>query len=137
MQILIVEDHPVNQKVAIAMLHKALGKDKVNIVLANNGQEGLDLATAKGHTFDLILMDVRMPVMDGLDATRKIREWEEQRTDAPYYIVAMTAHASQADVDECLNAGMNRYASKPLNLNVMRDLMSEFLTWRSANPRAS
>jgi len=137
MQILIVEDHPVNQKVAIAMLHKALGKDKVNIVLANNGQEGLDLATARGHAFDLILMDVRMPVMDGLDATRKIREWEEQRTDPPYFIVAMTAHASQADVEECLSSGMDRYASKPLNLNVMRDLMAEFLTWRSANPRVS
>jgi signal transduction histidine kinase/CheY-like chemotaxis protein len=108
MRILLAEDNVINQKLAIAML----GKLGYEAELAHNGLEALD---ALRHTrFDVVLMDVQMPQMDGLEATRTIRStWES--TEQPR-IIAMTANALEEDRQICLKAGMNDYLAKPVKL---------------------
>lgn len=104
--ILLVEDSQTNQMVATAMLEK-LGS---HITIANHGQEAVDLIQT--HEFDLVLMDVSMPGMDGLQATRIIRSMGGKYATIP--IIAMTAHAFAHDRDACFEAGMDDYLSKPL-----------------------
>ncbi|MEO8494110.1 MAG: response regulator [Planctomycetota bacterium] len=107
LDILLVEDSLVNQKVAIGML-KRRGH---HIQVANNGREGTQ--AAKQRRFDLILMDVQMPEMDGLEATTTIRTHEQaSREHVP--IIAMTAHAMKSDREACLEAGMDGYIAKPI-----------------------
>ncbi len=114
LKILLVEDNPVNQTVAVKMLEK-MGH---TLTVASNGQEGLEFFDK--DKFDLILMDVQMPVMGGLEATQAIRAREARRTWAAggqwrsTPIVAMTAHAMQGDRDRCLAAGMDDYIAKPI-----------------------
>ena len=114
LKILLVEDNPVNQTVAVKMLEK-MGH---TLTVASNGQEGLEFFDKE--KFDLILMDVQMPVMGGLEATQAIRAREARRTWAAggqwrsTPIVAMTAHAMQGDRDRCLAAGMDDYIAKPI-----------------------
>jgi signal transduction histidine kinase/CheY-like chemotaxis protein len=108
LKILLAEDNPVNQKVALRMLEQ-MGH---SVEVAENGSEALE-AVKKGR-FDLIFMDVQMPFMDGLQTTRKIRKIErDEGTHTP--IIAMTAHAMKGDRENCLNAGMDDYLSKPVN----------------------
>lgn len=105
--LLLVEDNPVNQRVVLAMLRKR----GYTIEIANNGQEALDMLEAATIPYDLVLMDVQMPVLDGLEATRILRRnlrWQ----GLP--IIAMTAHAMTGDRERCLKAGMDAYLSKPL-----------------------
>jgi CheY-like chemotaxis protein len=129
MNILIVEDHIVNQKVVCAMLNKVLSGN-FTFKIANNGKEGFDAATEPGALYDLILMDIQMPVMDGLSATKMIRDWEQtQEGKRPSYICAVTAHASQADRNDCYDAGMNRYMTKPLNLSSMKEIIADWRKW--------
>ncbi|NHO66149.1 DUF4154 domain-containing protein [Aestuariicella hydrocarbonica] len=104
--VLLVEDGFVNQKVATDLLVKRGHK----VTLAENGEEAL--AAVQNNVFDLILMDVQMPVMDGLTATRKIRELETS-SGRHIPIVAMTASATTEDRNRCMNAGMDSYVSKP------------------------
>jgi CheY-like chemotaxis protein len=105
--ILLAEDNPVNQYFALRLLQKR----GYEVVLAGSGREVL--AALEKQTFDLILMDVQMPEMDGFEATAAIREKEKAtRTHVP--IVAMTAHAMAGDRERCLAAGMNNYVSKPI-----------------------
>jgi signal transduction histidine kinase/DNA-binding response OmpR family regulator/HPt (histidine-containing phosphotransfer) domain-containing protein len=106
LDILVADDVEVNRMLALTIL----GKQGHLITLATNGQEAVD-AYAAGH-FDLILMDVQMPVMDGLQATRRIRELEKG-TGQRCSILALTAYAGQKDRDTCLAAGMDGYLSKP------------------------
>ncbi|MDR3580052.1 MAG: response regulator [Oryzomonas sp.] len=106
LNILVADDVEVNRMLALTIL----GKHGHLITLATNGQEAVDAYTA-GH-FDLILMDVQMPVMDGLQATRRIRELEKG-TGRKCSILALTAYAGQQDRDKCLAAGMDGYLSKP------------------------
>ncbi len=105
--VLLVEDHPVNRKLALRMLerwgHRA--------VTARNGIEAIE-AFAPGR-FDVILMDIQMPEMDGLEATRRIRALERELGVDPVPIVALTAHAMREDREACLAAGANAYLSKP------------------------
>jgi CheY-like chemotaxis protein/HPt (histidine-containing phosphotransfer) domain-containing protein len=106
--ILVGEDNAVNQKLAVALLEKAGHR----VSLAANGAEVVTM-WRKGD-FDLILMDVQMPEMDGLEATRQIRQ-EEQMTARHVPIVATTAHAMGGDSERCLVAGMDDYLSKPVH----------------------
>ena len=105
--VLVVDDHPVNREVARIML-EAFGCDVVEVC---DGQEALDAVSSR--PFDLALMDVRMPRMDGLEATRRIRALPGP--EARLSIVAMTADAMPEDVARCLEAGMNAHLAKPIN----------------------
>jgi signal transduction histidine kinase/ActR/RegA family two-component response regulator/HPt (histidine-containing phosphotransfer) domain-containing protein len=117
-QILLVEDNAVNQKVVLAILSKR----GFHVEVAANGIEAL--AALQKDKFDLVLMDVQMPYMDGIEATRKIRE-ELKLTDLP--IIAMTAHAMTGDRERCINAGMNDYASKPVNPTTLVHTIMRYL----------
>lgn len=105
--LLLVEDNPVNQRVVLAMLRKK----GYSIEVANNGQEALEMLEHSEKEFDLVLMDVQMPVLDGLETTRAIRR-DSRWARLP--IVAMTAHAMTGDKERCLKAGMTAYLSKPV-----------------------
>ncbi len=108
MHILLAEDNRTNQTVATRMLQK-MGH---TTMVAGNGKEALLLLSL--HRFDLVLMDIQMPEMDGLTATRKIRE-SERATQLHVPIVAMTAHAMKGDRERCIEAGMDGYVSKPIS----------------------
>ena len=107
LHILLAEDNRMNRLLAVRTLEKA----GHSVAVAINGEEAV---TALGReAFDLVLMDVQMPVMDGFEATRRIRE-QEQTTGRHQQIVAMTAHALKGDRERCLEAGMDGYVSKPI-----------------------
>ncbi len=108
LRILLVEDSIVNQKLAATLLRKR-GHD---VSVANNGREALE--SLESQTFDLVLMDIQMPEMDGLEATRAIRK-KEQATGAHIPIIALTAHALDGDRERCLDAGMDNYLAKPIH----------------------
>lgn len=110
LSILVIEDNEVNQKVVSAMLNK-LGCVPV---IASDGEEGVAMASEK--TFDVILMDMEMPVMDGLEATRILRA---KGIETP--IIALTAHAVAGNRELCLEAGMSDYMSKPIELDKLRE----------------
>jgi len=120
LSILVAEDNLVNQKLAIAMLEKAGHR----VQLAANGDEAFLKWQAGG--FDLILMDVQMPVLDGFDATRRIRA-AEQNAGTHIPIVAMTAHAMSGDRDRCLAAGMDDYVSKPVSRKALEQAISRYV----------
>lgn len=114
-RILLVEDNPINQKLALFLLTRAGYQVKV----ANNGKEALETFTAGPENFDLIFMDIRMPEMDGLTATREIRKFEaEQRQDkeakTQVPIIALTAQTMKGDKEKFLKAGMDDFISKPI-----------------------
>ena len=109
LRILVTEDNPVNQLLAVRVLQKAGHTTAV----ADNGQEALE--ALQRETFDLVLMDIQMPVMDGFQATARIRE-QERDTGRHLPIVAMTAHAMKGDRERCFEAGMDGYVAKPLQI---------------------
>ncbi|MDQ7054855.1 MAG: response regulator [candidate division KSB1 bacterium] len=116
LEILLVEDNLVNQKLAMRLLEKAGHQ----VQIANNGKEALDMLAS--HRFDLVFMDVQMPVMNGFEATQKIRE-REQKTGEHIPIIAMTAHAMKGDREKCLQAGMDGYISKPIQTEELYKLL--------------
>src|SRR5690606_31757690 len=119
LNILVVEDNPVNQTVAQRLLERAGHV----VILANNGEEALE--ALEGRHFDVVLMDVKMPVMGGIEATQAIRarearhSWVVQGDWKPIPIIAMTAHAMQGDRQRCLDAGMDDYVSKPIDARAL------------------
>ena len=119
LNILVVEDNPVNQTVAQRLLERAGHV----VILANNGEEALE--ALEGRHFDVVLMDVQMPVMGGIEATQAIRarearhSWVVQGDWKPIPIIAMTAHAMQGDRQRCLDAGMDDYVSKPIDARAL------------------
>ena len=118
--VLLVEDNIVNQKIVNLSLKKMVQ----NIDIANNGKEALDKFVIT--KYDIILMDVQMPIMDGITATKKIRELElETNTNTP--IIAITANALTGDKENCLAAGMNDYISKPFQIEDLVDRMKNLL----------
>lgn len=120
--ILIVEDNPANQKVLTMQLaHLGFQADVVS-----SGQAAIEKLTRTGHGYRLVLMDVQMPGMDGLTATRMIRGWEH---DQPSHvrIIAITAGATHDDHDNCLKAGMDDFLTKPLRLDTLRAILDNFL----------
>ena len=118
--VLVVDDHPVNREVARIML-EAFGCDVVEV---SDGQQALDAVA--GQPFDLVLMDVRMPHMDGLEATRRIRAMPGPASALA--IVAMTADAMPEDVNRCLAAGMNAHMAKPINQAGLLAMVNRALT---------
>jgi len=117
LSILLAEDNRVNQTVATRTLEK-LGH---SVVIANNGAEALSLLASR--RFDLVLMDIQMPEMDGLTATQRIRE-RELATQTHIPIIAMTAHAMKGDRERCLEAGMDGYVSKPISMKDLQEAIS-------------
>jgi two-component system sensor histidine kinase/response regulator len=117
--ILLAEDNRVNQKVAIRLLEKRGHQ----VVLVTNGQEALDALAL--HSFDLVLMDVHMPEMDGIQATMAIRE-KEKLTGLHQPLIAMTALAMKGDRERCLAAGMDGYLSKPIDSAELDILLASY-----------
>jgi len=119
LNVLLVEDSPVNQMVATAMLAKTVGA----VDTASNGREAL--AAVKAKDYDLILMDVAMPEMDGLEATRRIRAMPGPKGRVP--IVAISAHALENDRQRCMAAGMDDYVTKPIDRAGLLDTVGRWL----------
>jgi PAS domain S-box-containing protein len=119
LRVLVAEDNAVNQEVAVGMLVRAGHR----AVVANNGREAL--ALLEERPFDLVLMDVQMPELDGLETTAMIRE-REQQTGQHMPIVALTAHALKGDLERCLAAGMDAYMAKPLQPRELAAVLQQF-----------
>ena len=127
LRVLLAEDNPVNQKLAMHLL-EAAGH---TVWLAPNGARAVELH--RSEPFDLICMDLQMPVMGGLEATQLIRQLEEARgTKTP--IIALTAHAMQGDRQRCLEAGMDGYVSKPIRREELRDEIERVLEGSPVHP---
>jgi CheY-like chemotaxis protein len=107
LRVLLAEDNPINQTVAMALLDYA----GATVTVAGNGREAVDLLAREPDGYDAVLMDVQMPEMDGLAASREIRA--TLRLDVP--IVAMTAGVTQEERDACVVAGMNDFIAKPID----------------------
>ena len=129
LQILLVEDNAVNQRLALRILEKAGHQVRV----AENGLRAV--SQFQSHPFDLVLMDVQMPQMDGFEATAAIRAWElprESRTP----IIAMTAHAMKGDRERCLQAGMDGYIPKPIRAEHLLSVIDQYALVQSSAPTA-
>ncbi len=120
--ILLVEDNDINREIVIAMLEPT----RVHIESAENGAQAVDLFAAQSDRYDLILMDLQMPVMDGLEATRRIRTLNIPRADT-VPIVAMTANAFAEDVRQCKAAGMVDHIGKPIDFGVLMSKLALYL----------
>ena len=120
LEILLVEDNPVNQKLALMLLERR----GYRVTLANHGRQALDLLA--NHSFAAILMDMQMPVMDGIEAAQEIRLLEKREHRRPTSIIAMTANAMQGDRERCLEAGMDDYITKPVKAD---ELFERLLRW--------
>ena len=118
LDILLAEDSLANQKLAVGLLQKWGHKVRI----ANNGKEAVEMSRA--DEYDIILMDVQMPEMDGLEATRAIRDLE-QKTGNHLPIVAMTAHAMKGDREQCLDSGMDGYVAKPIRTHTLLKALAE------------
>jgi CheY-like chemotaxis protein len=126
-RILLAEDNIVNQKVALAILKK-LGLCAAEVVA--DGTE--TIKALELIPYDLVLMDVQMPRMDGFEATRRIRDPQSEVLNHAVPIVAMTANAMQGDREKCLEAGMNDYISKPVRLQTLAEVLDKWLPAHSA-----
>jgi two-component system, sensor histidine kinase and response regulator len=125
LHVLLVEDNPVNQRLATRMLEKRGHR----VVLAGNGREALE-ALEKG-SFDLVLMDVQMPEMDGFQATATIRE-KEKRSNAHLPVIALTAHAMKGDREKCLAGGMDGYLTKPIRPQELDGILEGYMNRRTS-----
>ncbi len=119
LHILLTEDNRVNQRVAMRILERA----GHSVVIAGNGREALSALDGQG--FDLVLMDVQMPEMDGFEATAAIR-LKENGTPTRTPIIALTAHAMKGDQERCLAAGMDDYLSKPIRPRELLNLVEKY-----------
>jgi len=120
--ILLVEDNKINQKAGISIL-KILGF--TNIMLAENGQSALEMIQA--NSYDMVLMDIQMPVMDGYETTQKVRKMEIEKNRSRVTIIAQTANAMKGDKDKCLDAGMDDYISKPIDKNKLIEILCRWM----------
>jgi CheY-like chemotaxis protein len=126
-QVLLVEDNPINRKLARFMLTKA----GYQLDIAENGKEAVEKYKSKPDKYDLVLMDIRMPEMDGREAVKKIRELERSRqsvTRVPHIpIIAITAESMKGDREKCLEAGMNDYISKPIRREIVFQMIKKWV----------
>ena len=121
MEILLVEDNPLNQKVVTFNLKKY----NYNVTSVMYGREAIDLV--KNRKFDLILMDIMLPEMDGFEVTENIRKYEEESgVTERVPIIALTANTLDNDRDKCYSAGMNEYLSKPFSSDELIGVIDKF-----------
>jgi PAS domain S-box-containing protein len=121
--VLVVEDNATNRKVMEVMLSR-LGAQST---LAEDGLQGFQAITTGNGKFDLVLMDIQMPVMDGYEAVRRIRQWEASTNRPSIPIVAVTADAFEEDRQRCIDVGMNGFITKPVNIDQIRNVLSQWL----------
>jgi CheY-like chemotaxis protein len=115
-RVLLAEDNPVNQQVALGLLTRR----GHHVTVVDNGRDAVDVSARE--PFDLILMDLQMPVMGGIEATAEIRA-REAGSSQRLPVIAMTAHAMRGDRDRCLDAGMDGYLSKPIDKDSLFDVV--------------
>jgi CheY-like chemotaxis protein len=126
--VLLAEDMEVNSEIVLAMLEPT----QLAIECAENGAEALQMFVDDPARYDLILMDMQMPEMDGLEATRRIRTLDVEKA-AAIPIVAMTANVFREDVEKCLEAGMNDHIGKPIDFDELLDKLDYYLPQGGAN----
>lgn len=132
LEILVAEDFALNQDVVNLMLADTVFKP----VFVNNGQEAVDHYKAQTDRFPLILMDVSMPVMDGYEATKQIRQYEQENELKRVPVIALTGHALKNDRAECLNAGMDDYLTKPVKQDELLEKLETY-SGKAVNIRKS
>ena len=121
MQILIAEDNSINQRIFKAFLRNA----EYEVKFANNGAEAFELF--KHEKFCCILMDLHMPVMDGLETTRQIRKFESENNLEEIPIIAVTASHPAEDKDKCFSAGMNDFVQKPISEEALKTTIKNWI----------
>lgn len=126
-KVLIAEDNMVNQMV----IKTFINGEKFEIILAENGEQAVDLF--KKHAPDIVLMDLSMPVLGGLEATQQIRAFEEAEGKTPTPVIATTAHVMQEDRDRCAAAGMDDFLAKPIKKGELDRVMAQWLEPETAN----
>jgi CheY-like chemotaxis protein len=126
LRVLVVEDNPVNQRLASRLLEKRGHR----VTVTANGREAVE--SVEKQTFDLILMDVQMPEMDGFEATAVIRN-REKHNGGHVPIIALTAHAMKGDRERCLAEGMDGYLTKPIRSQELDEVLETYLARRAAN----
>ncbi|MEO5356380.1 MAG: response regulator [Nitrospirae bacterium YQR-1] len=119
-RVLVVEDHPINRQIAGELLEQS----GVNVEFANNGLIAVSKIVERGDVYDIVLMDIHMPEMDGFQATEQIRK-KLSKDELP--IIAMTAHAMKEEIERYFDAGMNDYISKPIDNEAFYDKLSKWL----------
>ena len=120
--VLVAEDNTINQK----LINNILTSLGIDVSIANNGEEALELR--KNEAYDLIFMDIQMPVMGGIEATKQILQYEEKERKHHVPIVALTANALQGDREKYINAGMDNYLSKPIEIVDLTNVIKEYLS---------
>lgn len=120
--VLLVEDNKINQKITLFALNK-LGFTQVEI--ADNGLEAME--RIQNIHYKLVLMDIQMPIMDGFDATTKIRAFEKEKNYPPSIIVALSANTVKEDIEQCFVVGMNEYISKPFSSEKLMDVIQRHI----------
>ena len=125
-RVLVAEDNVVNQRVVIGLLERR----GVSVTIANNGREALEVLRDSAPNFDMVFMDVEMPEVDGIEATRRFREMEANSPAPRLPIVALTAHALAEHRQRCLAVGMNACLTKPLRSNELDEVLAQFLAPR-------
>jgi signal transduction histidine kinase/DNA-binding response OmpR family regulator len=126
-RLLLVEDVQINQEIVMAFLEHT----KLEIDCAGNGAEALAVYSAEPGKYDVILMDVQMPEMDGFEATCRIRTFEHERQKPPVPIIAMTANVFREDIEKCLAVGMNDHLGKPIAPHEMMTKLRRYLSERA------
>jgi len=124
---LVAEDNPINQK----LIKVTLEKFGLQVSLAENGQEAVNMR--KGNDYDIIFMDIQMPVMNGIEATQEILQYEDEHKNKHVPIIALTANALVGDREKYINAGMDNYISKPIELESIKALIHEYFPFKAAN----
>ena len=128
---LVVEDNPINQK----LISRVLNEFGLDVTVANNGKEGVEIY--KKNTFNIVFMDIQMPVMGGIEATKEILAYEEKSQKKHTPIIALTANALHGDKEKYLNAGMDDYASKPINLDKLNEILTGYFEDNIIAPEVS
>ena len=128
--ILLAEDVDVNREIVSAYLEQT----GVRIDCAENGMDALEKYLSASGKYDLVLMDIHMPLMDGYTATGRIREEEKQRGWTPKPIIAMTANAFKEDIEKCLKAGMDDHLAKPMSADELLRILGKYLSARASRP---